>query len=81
MDKTLNYIKNHKDFSLTVLMVAIISIVPLVLSNDYFIHIGCMIGINILLALGMHLVTGLAGQINMGQYGFYCIGAYAGAEY
>ncbi len=79
MDKTLNYIKNHKDFSLTVLMVAIISIVPLVLSNDYFIHIGCMIGINILLALGMHLVTGLAGQINMGQYGFYCIGAYAGA--
>ena len=36
-----------------------------------------MIGINIMLALGMHAVTGLAGQINMGQYGFYAIGAYS----
>ncbi|MDO4275935.1 MAG: branched-chain amino acid ABC transporter permease [Eubacteriales bacterium] len=79
MEKTFKYFKAHKDFSLTVLMVVIISIMPLILSNDYFIHIGCMIGINILLALGMHLVTGLAGQINMGQYGFYCIGAYSGA--
>lgn len=79
MDRTFKQVKNHKDLSLTILMVLIISIMPLVLNNDYFIHIGCMIGINILLALGMHLVTGLAGQINMGQYGFYCIGAYAGA--
>lgn len=78
MDMTKKYLSKHKDLSLTALMIAIIFIMPLILNNDYFIHIGCMIGINILLALGMHLVTGLAGQINMGQYGFYCIGAYAG---
>lgn len=71
-------IKN-KDASLTALLVGVIILMPCILRNDYFIHIGCMIGINILLALGMHIVTGLAGQINMGQYGFYCIGAYVGA--
>lgn len=79
MEKIKRYCTNHLDLSLTVLMIAIIAVMPVILSNDYFIHIGCMIGVNILLALGMHVVTGLAGQINMGQYGFYCIGAYAGA--
>jgi branched-chain amino acid transport system permease protein len=74
-----NFFQKHKDLCLTFIMAAIITAVPFLLSNDYFIHIGIMIGINILLALGMHMVTGLAGQINMGQYGFYCIGAYAGA--
>lgn len=69
----------NKDWFLTGLTAVIMVLVPILLPRDYFIHIGCMIGINILLALGMHLVTGLAGQINMGQYGFYCIGAYCGA--
>ena len=68
-----------KDWILTGMFAMIICLLPLIFSSDYVIHIGCMIGINILLALGMHFVTGLAGQINMGQYGFYFIGAYAGA--
>lgn len=66
----------HKDFSITAVICVVIALAPIFLSNDYLIHIGCLIGINILIALGMHVVTGLAGQINMGQYGFYCIGAY-----
>jgi branched-chain amino acid transport system permease protein len=74
-----DFFRKHKDLCLTLLMTLIIAIIPLILRTDYFIHIGVMIGVNILLALGMHFVTGLAGQINMGQYGFYCIGAYAGA--
>lgn len=69
----------HKDLYLACVMAAVIGAAPFILSNDYFIHIGCMIGINILISMGMHMVTGLAGQINMGQYGFYCIGAYTGA--
>jgi len=74
-----DFYQKHKDLCLTVLLAAVIAVMPLFLRTDYLIHIGIMIGINILLALGMHFVTGLAGQINMGQYGFYCIGAYAGA--
>ena len=71
--------RSATDWLFTGIMAVIICLLPLLLRGDYFIHIGCMIGINILLALGMHFVTGLAGQINMGQYGFYCIGAYSGA--
>ncbi len=74
-----DFYQKHKDLCLTVLMALIILVLPSILKTDYLIHIGIMIGINILLALGMHFVTGLAGQINMGQYGFYCIGAYSGA--
>lgn len=73
------FVSKHKNALVTVGFGLIVVILPFILSNDYFIHIGCMIGINILIALGMHIVTGLAGQINMGQYGFYCIGAYVGA--
>lgn len=71
--------EKHKDLYLTCILAGAIGAAPFLLANDYFIHIGCMIGINILIAMGMHMVTGLAGQINMGQYGFYCIGAYTGA--
>lgn len=72
-------LSKHKDTWSTLLFAVLAFSVPFITHNDYYIHIACMIGINILLALGMHAVTGLAGQINMGQYGFYCIGAYTSA--
>lgn len=71
------FFTQHKDTWYTLLFAVLVISLPFITQNDYYIHIACMIGINILLALGMHAVTGLAGQINMGQYGFYCIGAYA----
>jgi branched-chain amino acid transport system permease protein len=74
--KIRNLLVNNKDTFLTLFFIMVVGLLPLITKNDYYIHIGCMIGINILLALGMHAVTGLAGQINMGQYGFYAIGAY-----
>lgn len=66
----------HKDNIYILLFALLVILFPMSTDNNYYIHIGCMIGVNILLALGMHAVTGLAGQINMGQYGFYAIGAY-----
>lgn len=77
--KTFSFFSRQKDTWYTLLFALLVACVPLLTQNDYYIHIACMIGINILIALGMHAVTGLAGQINMGQYGFYCIGAYASA--
>lgn len=74
--KTKNFLTGNKDNFLTLFFAILLAGLPLITQNDYYIHIACMIGINILLALGMHAVTGLAGQINMGQYGFYAIGAY-----
>lgn len=74
-----NFYVSHKNLVTTLAFAVVVAVMPLFFANDYLVHVGCMIGINILLALGMHFVTGLAGQINMGQYGFYCIGAYCGA--
>jgi branched-chain amino acid transport system permease protein len=74
--KRLSFFSKHKDAWYTLIFALVACSIPIFTKNDYYIHIACMIGINILIALGMHAVTGLAGQINMGQYGFYCIGAY-----
>ncbi len=52
---------------------------PRYLPNQYFVHMCVMIGINVLLAVGLNLLTGYTGQINMGQYGLFAIGAYASA--
>lgn len=63
------------------LLVTIVTVImfPILFPNEYLVHIGCMIGINIIVALGMYVVTGASGQINMGQYGFFCVGSYAAA--
>ena len=53
--------------------------VPYAMPNHYYIHMCIMIGINVLLAVGLNLLTGYTGQINMGQYGLFAIGAYSSA--
>lgn len=50
--------------------------VPLIFRSPYHVHLINMIGIYILLASGLNLVLGYAGQISLGQAGFYAIGAY-----
>ena len=49
---------------------------PLAVRDGYTMHVINVIGINCLLALGLNLVIGVAGQLNAGQAGFYAVGAY-----
>jgi branched-chain amino acid transport system permease protein len=51
---------------------------PPFLKNDYLLHLGIMIGINLLLALGMRLIL-LIGQVSFAHAGFMAIGAYTSA--
>ena len=56
----------HKAEKIALLLtICIVIVFPILFPNDYLIHIGCMIGINIIVALGMYVVTGASGQINM----------------
>lgn len=48
-------------------------------SDPYFITILIFAGLNALSALGLSLLMGLAGQISLGQNGFYGLGAYLSA--
>jgi branched-chain amino acid transport system permease protein len=47
--------------------------------NTYYLQILTFIGINTLLALGLNMLMGYAGQVSLGHAAFYGIGAYATA--
>ena len=49
---------------------------PLIL-EDYFLDITVLVGIYIILALGLNIVVGFAGLLNLGFVAFYAIGAYS----
>ena len=55
---------------------SIIFIYPLVITNDYFIHLAMVICLAIIYGLGFNLLYGYCGQISFGHAGFYAIGAY-----
>ncbi len=64
----------HKPF-LYVASVALCIILPLFL-NDYYRDIMTLTGMYIVLALGLNIVVGQAGLLNLGYVAFYALGAY-----
>jgi branched-chain amino acid transport system permease protein len=59
----------------TVLLIGSLIILPLVL-NDYYCDIMTLTGMYIVLALGLNIVVGQAGLLNLGYAAFYAVGAY-----
>jgi branched-chain amino acid transport system permease protein len=57
-------------------LVGLLIVVPLV-SSPYILSVFNIIGITIIAAIGLNILTGYAGQINLGQAGFIAVGAYA----
>ncbi|MBF0301526.1 MAG: branched-chain amino acid ABC transporter permease [Desulfamplus sp.] len=49
------------------------------IENTYYLQIMTFIGINTLLALGLNMLMGYAGQVSLGHAAFYGIGAYTTA--
>ena len=56
--------------------VAAILILGIFVQNSYYLQIMTFIGINTLLALGLNMLMGYAGQVSLGHAAFYGIGAY-----
>ncbi len=46
--------------------------------NAFMVRIFALVGIYVLLALGLNIVVGYAGLLNLGYIAFYAVGAYAG---
>ena len=61
--------------SFLIVIVLLLLILPVVL-NDYFVDVMTLTGMYIVLALGLNLVVGQAGLLNLGYVAFYAIGAY-----
>ncbi|AEG60532.1 inner-membrane translocator [Desulforamulus ruminis DSM 2154] len=47
--------------------------------NDYYIQVLTMLGIYLVAALGLHIITGVTGQLSFGHAAFLSIGAYTAA--
>jgi len=50
-----------------------------IFTNPYYIQVATMIGVYMIAALGLHLITGVTGQFSFGHAAFLSIGAYSSA--
>ncbi len=56
---------------------AVASLVPLVMPNAYLLRVAGLTGLYIILSLGLNVVAGFAGLLDLGYVAFYGLGAYA----
>ncbi|MFH1097983.1 MAG: ABC transporter ATP-binding protein [Candidatus Desantisbacteria bacterium] len=71
---------------LQIVNLTVLSLIMLILpswlhtsGNIYFVHILCLIGIYIIISLGLNIVIGFTGLLDLGFIAFYAIGAYTSA--
>jgi len=59
---------------------AAVALLPALFPDNYFVVvIGASAGLNVILAVGLNLLMGYAGQISLGHAAFFGVGAYASA--
>ncbi len=62
------------------LFAALVALLPVLFPDNYFvIVIGASAGLHVILAVGLNLLMGYAGQISLGHAAFFGMGAYASA--
>jgi branched-chain amino acid transport system permease protein len=62
------------------LAVALVGMMPVIGAyNGYYLEVATQVGIFVALALGLNIVVGLAGLLDLGYVAFYAVGAYAWA--
>jgi len=60
-----------------IILAAVIIVFPLLLRSPYYLRVMSFAGIFGLVCIGLSLLLGYAGQISIGQAGFFAIGAYS----
>ncbi|NWF98158.1 MAG: branched-chain amino acid ABC transporter permease [Nitrospirae bacterium] len=65
-----------EDFMVFIVFFIFVGLLPLFIESNYALTIGIFSGINALVAIGLCILMGYAGQVSLGQAGFYGIGAY-----
>lgn len=57
----------------------LVFLIPVFISNLYLIHTVTLVMLYIILALGLNIIPGFTGLLDLGYVGFYAIGAYTAA--
>jgi branched-chain amino acid transport system permease protein len=71
--------KNSNRTLITAGVIAVAILLPLVITNKYYMNILIMSGIWSIVALSLNLILGYTGQVNLAHGAFFGIGAYASA--
>lgn len=66
----------RKNLVALIVFVAVVSCLPFLVGNPYYITVLCFMGMYCLMTIGLSLLMGFAGQISIGHAAFYGIGAY-----
>ena len=61
------------------LFMTVVLLLPLVVKNPYYLNVLAFVGLYTLVAVGLTLFIGYAGQISLGHGAFYASGAYVSA--
>ncbi len=74
----LYYTKASKNVRLIIGAVVLLLIIPLVAGeNRYYMEVASQVGIYVAMALGLNIVVGFAGLLDLGYVAFFAAGAYA----
>lgn len=60
-------------------LLVVLALVPLMVESSYWMNLLTLAGIYLVLALGLSLLFGFAGQVSFGHAGFFGLGAYVSA--
>ena len=71
-----SYLRRHAGY---LVFAVIVMTIPAYLSNSYYLSVLAFMGTRFMMALGLSLLLGQAGQISLGQAAFVGIGAYGAA--
>ena len=58
------------------LFTGMLVVIPVLLTNDYYLNVLIFIGIHAIIAIGLDLLLGYTGQISLGHAAFFGLGAY-----
>ncbi len=65
-----------RDYILLAVLAVVAVALPKLISNDYYISVLIVIGINMILVVGLNLLMGYTGQISLGHAGIFGMGAF-----
>lgn len=59
------------------LLLCLMALFPVMVPNNYYIHMAVVVGIYVILLCGLDIVVGYTGEVSLGHAGLFGIGAYA----